>query len=171
MLAPLPTVVIDDVQQDEGNSGTTNIVFTVTRSGKTNGISTIKYTTGIDPNATDEAVPGEDFQPTSGTLVFASKEVEKTIEVQIIGDTLVEHDETFVIELSSDDNSAQFEDSRGVGTIANDDTGPSLPELVIDDVQLVEGDSGSPRWCLRLRAVVTCRATRRELRPTVSTSG
>ena len=39
MLAALPTIEIDDVQQLEGDSGTTAFVFTVTRSGKTNGTS------------------------------------------------------------------------------------------------------------------------------------
>ncbi len=133
MLAPLPTILIDDVQQVEGNSGTTDFVFTVTRSGKTNNPSTISYTT-----MPGSATQGEDYQLTSGTLVFASKQLTETITVPIVGDTEAESDETFYVELTIIEN-GWFGISRGVGTIVSDD-GPSLPELAINDVQLVEGN-------------------------------
>ncbi len=137
MLAALPTIEIDDVQQVEGDSGTTDFVFTVTRSGKTNGPSTISYST-----APGSATPGEDYAPISGTLSFAAKETSKTIVVPVVGDTSVEEDETFYVDLTIID-SGQFGISRGVGTIVSDETGPSLPELAINDVQIVEGDSGT----------------------------
>ncbi len=137
MLAALPTITIDDVQQMEGDSGTTDCVFTVTRSGKTNGSSTISYST-----APGSATPDDDFTPTSGTLSFAAKETSQTIVVPVIGDTTAEDDETFYVNLTIINN-GKFGDGRGVGTIVSDDTGPSLPELAIDDVQLVEGDNGT----------------------------
>ena len=137
MLAALPTIEIDDVRQVEGDSGTTDFVFTVTRSGKTNGSSTIGYST-----APGSATSGDDYAATSGTLSFAAKETAKTIVVPVVGDTTVEDNETFYVDLTIID-SGQFGISRGVGTIVSDDTGPSLPELAIDDVQIDEGDSGT----------------------------
>lgn len=137
MLAAVPTIVIDDVQQSEGDSGTTNFVFTVTRSGKTNQPSTIAYTT----SSGTATLTDNDYQPVSGTLDFASGQKLATIPVPVIGDSTEEGAETFFVDLTIVSN-GQFGDSHGVGTIVNDDMGPSLPALTIDDVQLVEGDGG-----------------------------
>ena len=62
--------------------------------------------------------------------------------VPVVGDGTVEEDEMFYVDLTIIDN-GQFGISRGVGTILNDDTEPVLPDLAINDVQLVEGDSGT----------------------------
>ena len=137
MLAAVPTIVIDDVQQAEGDSGTTNFVFTVTRSGKTSQPSTIAYTTSSGSATPDD----NDYQSISGTLNFDSGQKMATIPVPVIGDGTEEGDETFFVDLSIVNN-GKFGDSHGVGTIVNDDTGPSLPALTINDVQLVEGDGG-----------------------------
>ncbi|MBC8355142.1 MAG: hypothetical protein H8E66_24465 [Planctomycetes bacterium] len=135
MLAGVPTFVIDDVQQAEGDSGTTAFVFTVSRSGKVNQPSTVDYVA-----AADTATVGDDFQATSGTLNFSSGEKTKTITVPVIGDTTTEDNETFNVDLTIVDN-GKFGDSRGVGTITNDDTGPVVPSLSIDDVTVTEGDA------------------------------
>ena len=125
LLAAVPTIQIDDVQQMEGDSGTSDFVFTVTRSGKTNQPSTIEYVT-----SPGTATPGDDYQQTSGTLDFSSGEKSKTITVPVIGDGSEEGDETFFVELTIVDN-GKFGDSRGVGTITNDDAGPPVPALSI----------------------------------------
>ena len=137
MLAALPTILIDDVQQLEGDSGTSDFVFTVTRSGKTNSPSTISFTT-----SSGSATQGDDFAPISGTLNFAAKQTSENIVIPVNGDTAVEDDETFYVDLTIIDN-GQFGTSRGAGTIVNDDTASVLPSLAIDNVQLVEGDSGT----------------------------
>jgi hypothetical protein len=137
LLAATPTIQIDDVSQPEGDSGSSSFVFTVSRSGKTNQPSTIEFVT-----SDDTAMAGEDYQATSGTLIFNAGVKTLTITVPVNGDGTVEPDDTFYVDLTIVNN-GKFGDSRGVGTIENDDTGPSLPALSIDDVQLAEGDRGT----------------------------
>src|SRR5207248_1464650 len=67
----------------------------------------------------------------------------KTITVQVSGDTRDEYDETFVVNLWTDNLYAEnvsIADGQGVGTIVDDDPPPSL---TINDVTRTEGNSGS----------------------------
>src|SRR5262249_34064168 len=56
----------------------------------------------------------------------------------VFGDTKFEPTETFLVNLTNAVN-ATFTDSVGVGSIKNDD---GLPSLSIDDMKVLEGDSG-----------------------------
>ncbi|MDJ0662712.1 MAG: Calx-beta domain-containing protein, partial [Crocosphaera sp.] len=111
----LPTLAINDVVITEGNSGTTNAVFTVTRSGSATQPITVRYAT-----SGGTATSGSDFTTTTGTLTFAINETTKTILVPILGDTTVEANETFSVKLSNATN-ATIADAQGEGTITNDD--------------------------------------------------
>ncbi|WP_305791096.1 Calx-beta domain-containing protein, partial [Dolichospermum sp. UHCC 0352] len=111
----LPTLSINDVTITEGNSGTTNAVFTVTRSGTASQPITVNYAT-----ANGTATAGSDFTNTTGTLTFATNETTKTITILILGDTSVEGNETFFVNLSNATN-ATIADTQGQGTINNDD--------------------------------------------------
>ncbi|MEZ6080459.1 MAG: Calx-beta domain-containing protein [Pirellulaceae bacterium] len=123
---PPPSLSISDASVVEGNSGTTNAVFTVTllsASGKT---VTVDYTT---TNGT--AVSPDDFATTSGTLTFAPGETSKQILVPVVGDTLDELTETFVVNLSNPNN-ATLADAQGVGTIVTDEA-PKVASMVVGD--------------------------------------
>src|SRR5262249_47280000 len=106
----------------EGNSGTTPAVFTVTLSTASAQIVTVDYQTK-DGSATSGTVPGTDadYLPTSGTLTFAPGETSKTITVQVIGDTIVEPNESFYVVLSNPVNTVIYGSTSAVGTILNDD--------------------------------------------------
>src|SRR5205807_2130352 len=121
---PQPQLSINDVTQNEGNSGTTSFVFTVTRSGVTSGTSTVNYATG-DDSATGGpscSAPGDvDYTPTNGILTFNPGDTSKTITVMACGDTTVEPNETFFVNLSGA-TGATITDSQGVGTILDDDS-------------------------------------------------
>ncbi|BAZ83501.1 hypothetical protein NIES73_47900 [Sphaerospermopsis kisseleviana NIES-73] len=119
----LPTLSINDVTITEGNSGTTNAVFTVTRSGTASQPITVNYAT-----ANGTATAGSDFTSTSGTLTFATNETTKTIAISILGDTTVEGNETFFVNLSNPTN-ATIVDAQGQGTINNDDV--ALPSITL----------------------------------------
>src|SRR4029079_15914178 len=86
-----------------------------------------------------------DYTSTSGQLVFTpTGSPTMTISVPIIGDTLAETDETFVVNLTIVDSSAILSDGQGIGTIRNDDgTIPQVPALFISDVPVTEGNIGS----------------------------
>jgi probable HAF family extracellular repeat protein len=112
-----PRLGIGDVTIVEGNSGIKYAVFTVTLSApSTVGVS-VNYATG---NRT--ATAGADYVATSGTLYFAPGDTTATFEVAIIGDAVVEANETFVVNLS-DAFGAYLLDAQGLGTITNDDRG------------------------------------------------
>jgi len=127
---------INDVTLNEGNSGTTNATFTVTLSPASSQTVTVNYAT-----ANGTATAGSDYVAQSGTLTFTAGQTTKTISVTVNGDTTVEPNETFVVNLMSP-SGATLADSQGQGTIVNDDTAP-LPSLSINDVTVTEGDSGT----------------------------
>jgi hypothetical protein len=117
LVSPPPpgSISINDVSITEGNSGTKVLTFTVTRTGGTAAFS-VDYAT-----ASGTATAGQDFVATSGTLQFAANDTTKTISVTIDGDTIVEPDESFYLNLFNATNSATIADSQGIGTINNDD--------------------------------------------------
>ena len=129
-----PSFSIDDVAHNEGNSGPTSYTFTVTKMGTTDLSASIDFAT-----ANSAASAGSDYTATSGTLIFAPAENNKTITVLVNGDTTYEINETFFVNLSNAANGA-ISDGQGLGTITNDDAEPSLS---ISDVTLSEGNSGT----------------------------
>ncbi|HTD19280.1 MAG TPA: Calx-beta domain-containing protein, partial [Ktedonobacteraceae bacterium] len=111
-VTPLPGISINDVTLAEGGSGTKNFDFTVTRSGDTSITSSVNFATA-DGTAT---VANSDYVANSGTLSFAAGETTKTITIVVNGDTTVEPDETFSVNLSNCVGCI-ITDSHGVGTI------------------------------------------------------
>jgi chitinase len=128
---------IDSVSNQEGNSGTTQFVFTVTMNPVSAGIVTVDYATS---NGT--ATEGSDYTAASGTLTFNPLVASQTITITAYGDTVYESDETFLVELSNVIGNAEISDTayQGTGTIENDE---SQPILSIDSVNQNEGNSGT----------------------------
>lgn len=130
-----PAFSISDVTQNEGDAGPTNFTFTVTKTGSTDLTSTVSWF-----NANGTATSQEnDFVPANGELEFGPGDTTRQLTVQVIGETVYEADETFLVELNSAQNAA-ISDSQGTGTILNDDAAPTI---AIDDVTMTEGDSGT----------------------------
>ncbi|BCM88343.1 levanase [Abditibacteriota bacterium] len=124
-----PTLAVNDVTVQEGNSGTRNAVFTVSMSAPATQIVTCNYATS---NSTANA--GSDYTATSGTISISVGQTMGTIIVPITGDTLNESDETFALNLSAP-SGATISDGQGIGTIVNDDP---LPSLAVNDVTIPE---------------------------------
>ncbi len=112
-----PTLSIDDVSVSEGNSGTTNLVFTVTLSAASAATVNVSYATANGTAQTSD----NDYQSTSGTLTFNPGDLTKPITVVINGDQKTELNETVLLNLTNPVN-AVVADAQGVGTIQNDDT-------------------------------------------------
>ncbi|MGI8436352.1 MAG: Calx-beta domain-containing protein [Chthoniobacterales bacterium] len=129
-----PTFTIDSVSQNEGNSGTTPFVFTVTKTGSTSLPATVQFATA-DGTAT---TADNDYVAQSGMLTFAPGDTTMTITVNVNGDTTFEPDETFTVNLASPTN-ATITTATGTGTIVNDDAAPTF---TIDNVSHPEGNSG-----------------------------
>ncbi|MEN3971800.1 lamin tail domain-containing protein [Sphingomicrobium sp. XHP0235] len=124
----------------EGDTGTTELVFTVTRSGGSDGEVSVDYNTGTF--VTNNATFGDDFTPQSGTLVFADGETSKTITYTINGDVEIEGDERFAVVLTNPTGGATTDPSafQAVGTILDDDNPGAFS---IGDVSVEEGDVGT----------------------------
>jgi ribosomal protein L35AE/L33A len=129
-----PTISIADVSQFEGNSGTTNFVFNVSLSNSSGQQVTVNFAT-----ANGTATAGQDYTANTGTVTFAAGTTTRTVTVTVTGDTTVEANETFNVNLSNPVN-ATIADTQAVGTITNDD---GTPTLAINDVTVTEGNSGT----------------------------
>jgi hypothetical protein len=112
----LPQLSINDVSLTEGNSGTSNAVFTVKLSTPSTQTIKVNYAT-----ANGTAVAGSDYTATSNTLTFAPGQTSQTISVPVIGDTITEANETFTVNLSTPTN-ATIADAQGVATILDNDS-------------------------------------------------
>ena len=84
--------------------------------------SRVDYATVVRSSAADPATPGEDYIHTSGTAVLAPGVVTATVSVPIIGDSVDESDETFLLELSAP-RLLRLVDSAAIGTVVDDDPG------------------------------------------------
>jgi Tol biopolymer transport system component len=132
-----PSLSINDISVTEGNSGTTDATFTVSLSAATSTDVSVDYAT-----ADGTATAPSDYASTSGTLTIPTGATSRTITVPVVGDTVVEPDETFTVALSNAAN-ATIAKAQGTGTIVNDDSETPPPSLSIDDVSVPEGDAGS----------------------------
>ena len=128
-----PVVTICNTSVVEGDGGTTKAIFTVELNRPSPLETTVDFAT-----SDDSAVAGSDYLPRAGTVTFPPGTTTRTIWVAVVGDTEVEPDETFTIELFNARN-AVIEDGRGRGTIENDD----FPSLSIGNVSVAEGHIGT----------------------------
>ena len=117
----VPTLTIDDASITEGDSGSSQLTFTVKLSQAASGPVTVGYST-----ANGTATAGSDYAAFTGTITFAAGETTKTITVPITGDTAVEANEAFTINLASP-SGATIADGVAVGTIVNNDVAPPPP--------------------------------------------
>ena len=113
--APVISIVKNvPVSLNEGNSGTQTSTFTVMLSNPSSSTVTVNVTPGGTASS-----PG-DFTLSPTSLTFAPLETTKTVTATIVGDTLVEPDETFTATLSGATN-ATIGTATASGTILNDD--------------------------------------------------
>lgn len=113
---PQPNVFIslNDESLPEGNSGTRVITFKVWLDKSSTKQVKVNF-------ATQNGTAGSgDYNTKSGVITFNAGETQKTISVTIKGDTKVEANETFFVNLSNAIN-ASISKSKGTGVIVNDD--------------------------------------------------
>ena len=114
---PAPTISITDAVVGEGDSGFTDMQFTLTLSTVSGRLVRVGFNTfGFT------ALAGSDFQSVFSTLVsFNPGETTKTMTVRVIGDTNVEFNETFTV-LLNQPLGVTISDFTAVGTIIDDDS-------------------------------------------------
>ncbi|MEG4045186.1 FG-GAP-like repeat-containing protein, partial [Microcoleus sp. Pol17C2] len=112
----------------EGNSGKTAVTFTVTRSGGIDAASSVNYAiAGTATNSSDYNNIGGTSGATgvTGTVNFAAGETSKTITFDVLGDAIIEPEETITVTLSNPvapGPTPTITTADATTTIGNDDT-------------------------------------------------
>ena len=140
----MPTISVNDVIAHEGSDpvNTKPFIFTVTLSAAAATPVTVQYASA-DGTAT---LADNDYQNTTGTLTFTPGETSKQVIVPVVGDTKVEGDETFFLNLSNVSSNATISDAQGQATVQNDDSASSTPAISIGNVTSTEGNSGTKTY-------------------------
>ena len=140
-----PSLSIDDVSVREGNAGHTVARFTVTLSA-----ASAKTVTVVAATADGTATASGDYTAVAPTTLTFTGTTTQTLDVTVNGDGDSESDETFTVLLSGALN-ATVADGQGVGTIRDDDSGPTVS---ISDAFVNEADAG-PSGTVALRFTVS----------------
>ena len=111
----VPTLSINDMSMTEGNSGTKLATFTVTLSAASASPVSVTYAT-----ANGTATAPSDYASVGGSVTFPAGSTSQILSVTVNGDTTVEPNETFTVNLTSPVGAA-LADAQGVATITNDD--------------------------------------------------
>lgn len=132
------SIATNDASKPEGDAGTTDFTFTVSRTGDLAAAASIIWSVTL-PNYTGSPLgPGiaflSDFPqgallyplnvPPAGTVLFAAGEATQTITIQVSGDTTYEPDETFTVSLFNPSYGSSIATGSAIGTILNDDAYP-----------------------------------------------
>ena len=128
---------------NEGNSGTSEIVATVQRTGSSEGALSVQ----VELDTPSSATVSEDYiNNLPVTINFASGESSKTVSIPIVGDRIVEPDEQIKVKLVNPVGRVTLGSQQTATlTIINDDISiPSLLAFSSSNYSANEGNSGSP---------------------------
>ena len=112
---PTASIRIANVSRYEGNSGSSAALFNVTLSAARSAPVSVSWRT-----TRGSAKSGTDYTAANGTLTFPAGATSRTIPVSIRGDTTVEGNEVFYVDLTAP-SGATIADARAAGSILNDD--------------------------------------------------
>ena len=135
----LESATAEIVEADSGgNAG--KLTLTVNREGGTDGEVTVDFTTV----ASGDATANVDFTTTSGTLTFDDGQASKTIEVDILDDSLIDPDETFSVVISNPGGGAILSTIKPTTTVVTivDDENPGTLAFT-SSIEEVNEDAGT----------------------------
>lgn len=133
-----PLISIDSPSVSEGDSGSTDLIFTISMIPASDEAVSVDYSVAVESTATS----GKDFQQLpsgTGTLTFVANQTSpRTVTVKVIGDREPEPNETVVLMLSGVTGDGRIGVDKGTGTIENDDfglviSGPAPPVVTEPD--------------------------------------
>jgi hypothetical protein len=120
-------------------------VVTVTRSGSTATVATVRYATS---NGT--ATNGSDYRSTAGTLSFAVGESSATVRIPIFNDTVHEANETVLLGLGGPTGATLGSIRSAILTIVDNDPQPTLPAVNFALLGSRGSEATSPLFEVRL---------------------
>lgn len=121
------------LNQREGDTGTTDLTFTLSLDQSSSEPITVRVRT-----ANDTAIADEDYIAFDQIITFDPEQDQKTVTIQIKGDLAREGNETFSVNLSDPTNADLGTTSSATVTIADDDVTVS-----IQSIDQAEGNSGT----------------------------
>ena len=130
----VPTVAIMDAEGTEGDAGAITLRFTVQLSQVMTENVSVEYATS---DAAAEA--GTDYVASNGVAEILQGDTTTFVEVEVLGDSQIEFDEGFVVNLFNASKGLKIADEEAFGTIRNDD----FPKLSLGPANNFEGDSGN----------------------------
>ncbi|HEY5011622.1 MAG TPA: Calx-beta domain-containing protein, partial [Acidimicrobiia bacterium] len=116
------------------------VAVTVSRAAPAAVGTSVAWST-VDGTAGSTLAAG-DFKKASGTVVFAAGETSHVVTVAVRGDTVVEPDEQFSVQLSNPQGDVIAQPTATV-TVLNDDPAASGLRVAAGDVAVLEGGSGT----------------------------
>ncbi|MGO8489896.1 Calx-beta domain-containing protein [Rhizobium ruizarguesonis] len=151
------------VSHSEGDTGTTDFVYTIMRTGDTSGASSVAWAVaGSGTHPVDAADFGGSLP--SGSVNFAAGETNRSITLHVTGDTTFEPDEGFTVSLANA-TGATVTTASAMGTILNDDVGTPVclddftslkvaQKLVVDRAHgVLANDSDPMQYPLHVSAI------------------
>ena len=131
-----PTISISNpLPVNEGNSGTTNVQFVVMLSNASYEPISVSYST-----ANGTAIAGTDYVTTSGTVTIPAGATTANIIVPVIGNTVVDGNRTFYVNLTDTPSDALLGTTQATETILNDDV--AISSISIAGISLTETNKG-----------------------------
>ncbi|MBD2624718.1 DUF4347 domain-containing protein [Microcystis flos-aquae FACHB-1344] len=125
----LPSITLAISPSSVTEDGTSNLIYTFTRTGDTTNPLTVNYT--VEGTATN----GNDYTLLPTSVTFAANSATATVTVDPTPDTIVESDETVILTLASGTGYTVGTTTPVTGTINNDD----FSQLSINNITVVEG--------------------------------
>ncbi|MDP2901539.1 MAG: Calx-beta domain-containing protein [Methylovulum sp.] len=116
-------ITATDANKAEGAGDNIAFTFTVSRTGDTASSCTVSYE--VNNISLGVGFFHDAQSPLGGLLNFAENEISKVITIKVVGDTVVEPDQTFDVMLSNPYH-ATLGTTTATGTIRNDDAALSI---------------------------------------------
>lgn len=131
----VPSLTISDTRLIEGESGVQKMKFTVSIDRKADRDVTFRYATLDDVSGTSRATADVDYVsiPLTAPITIPAGSTFVEFEVDIIGDTLLEADETFLVEVSNakiGNDPLAVSTLRAKGTIRRDEITATVQSAV-----------------------------------------
>ena len=139
---PTASISVSDSYVVEGQTGTRSLVFPVTLSTAPPQGTTVSVKVATSEGTAAKTV---DYTSYSGTVTFGQGETTRSVMVAVRGDSVDEPNETLKLKLSKA-SGAGLADTVAVGTIVDDDGGPTTlpkPSLYVSDVLIPWAASGN----------------------------
>ena len=119
-----PTITLAVSPSSVLENGTTNLIYTFTRTGATTNALTVNYNVAGTATFNNDytQIGAASFTATTGTITFAAGSSTKTLTIDPTGDSTPESNETVVLTLASGTGYTVGTTTAVTGTITNDDT-------------------------------------------------